>query len=75
MSQPEHRVLMTFCFVLSQINELRTKVFELNDDLVAERIDNQTLRAQATSRNAEFDRLTGEYSKLEKRVLASSKAD
>lgn len=53
------------------IGELKQKILELTKELERERKDKEALKSQATGLEKEYDRLTEEYSKLERRVTVS----
>ncbi|XP_055321613.1 B-cell receptor-associated protein 31 isoform X2 [Sitodiplosis mosellana] len=53
------------------IGELKQKISDLNKELERERKDKEALKSQATGLEKEYDRLTEEYSKLERRLTVS----
>jgi len=53
------------------IGELKQKIADLNKELERERKDKEALKSQATGLEKEYDRLTEEYSKLERRLTVS----
>lgn len=53
-------------------DELKKLVAELETQLVRERKDKEAMKSQSESLNREYDRLTEEYSKLQKRITISS---
>lgn len=59
------------------IGELKTKLKELNAELDRERKDKEAMKSQSQSLHKEYDRLTEEYSKLERKLTIgdSRKAD
>jgi len=52
--------------------ELQERIKELEADLVKERKDKEAMKSQAESLNKEYDRLTEEFSKLQRKVTVSS---
>jgi B-cell receptor-associated protein 31 len=56
---------------LAELTELRTRVQDLTASLNREKKDKEALKSQAEGLNREFDRLTEEYSKLQKRITIS----
>lgn len=54
--------------VALQLNKLRERVHELTADLNREKKDKEAVKSQAESLNREYDRLTEEYSKLQKQI-------
>lgn len=60
---------------LGELTQLREKVQELTASLNRERKDKEALKSQAESLNKEYDRLTDEYSKLQKRITISGQGD
>lgn len=53
-------------------DELKKRVAELETELARERKDKEAMKSQSESLNREYDRLTEEYSKLQKRINISS---
>lgn len=53
------------------IGELKQKILDLNKELERERKDKEAMKSQSTSLEKEYDRLTEEYSKLERRLTVS----
>ncbi|KAH8415470.1 hypothetical protein KR222_000320 [Zaprionus bogoriensis] len=53
---------------LNELNKLRERVQELTTDLNREKKDKEAVKSQAESLNREYDRLTEEYSKLQKQI-------
>ncbi|XP_064539999.1 B-cell receptor-associated protein 31 [Drosophila montana] len=53
---------------LNELNKLRERVQELTADLNREKKDKEAVKSQAESLNREYDRLTEEYSKLQKQI-------
>jgi len=51
-----------------QLNKLRERVQELTGDLNREKKDKEAVKSQAESLNREYDRLTEEFSKLQKKI-------
>ncbi|EDV96047.1 B-cell receptor-associated protein 31 [Drosophila grimshawi] len=62
---------------LNELNKLKERVQELTSDLNREKKDKEAVKSQAESLNREYDRLTEEYSKLQKQITigAVGKAD
>ncbi|XP_055696540.1 B-cell receptor-associated protein 31 [Lutzomyia longipalpis] len=58
-----------------EVSALKEKIAVLETELKREKKDKEALKSQAEGVNREFDRLTEEYSKLEKKLTSSSKAD
>lgn len=56
---------------------MEQRVRELVDELSCEKKDKAALKSQAESLNREYDRLTNEYSKLERKLstITSGKKD
>ncbi|XP_058129169.1 B-cell receptor-associated protein 31 isoform X1 [Anopheles ziemanni] len=52
--------------------ELKKKITELESELAKERKDKEAMKSQSESLNREYDRLTEEYSKLQKKITISS---
>lgn len=57
------------------VKALKETVAKLEKDLKFERKDKEALKSQAESLNREYDRLTEELSKLERKVNMSTKSD
>ncbi|XP_016989231.1 B-cell receptor-associated protein 31 isoform X1 [Drosophila rhopaloa] len=53
---------------LIELNKLRERVQSLTSDLNREKKDKEAVKSQAESLNREYDRLTEEYSKLQKQI-------
>ncbi|XP_016934854.1 B-cell receptor-associated protein 31 isoform X1 [Drosophila suzukii] len=53
---------------LIELNKLRERVQELTGDLNREKKDKEAVKSQAESLNREYDRLTEEFSKLQKKI-------
>jgi len=53
------------------IGELKEKILDLTKELDRERKDKEAMKSQATNLEKEYDRLTEEYSKLQKRLTIS----
>ncbi|XP_034483360.1 B-cell receptor-associated protein 31 [Drosophila innubila] len=53
---------------LNELNKLKERVQELTADLNREKKDKEAVKSQAESINREYDRLTEEYSKLQKQI-------
>lgn len=53
-------------------DELKKRVAELESELVRERKDKEAMKSQSESLNREYDRLTEEYSKLQRKIAISS---
>ncbi|KAH8252117.1 B-cell receptor-associated protein 31 [Drosophila bipectinata] len=53
---------------LNELNKLRERVQELTSELNREKKDKEAVKSQAESINREYDRLTEEYSKLQKQI-------
>ncbi|EDW92761.1 B-cell receptor-associated protein 31 isoform X1 [Drosophila yakuba] len=53
---------------LIELNKLRERVQELTSELNREKKDKEAVKSQAESINREYDRLTEEYSKLQKKI-------
>lgn len=51
-----------------QLNKLKERVQELTSELNREKKDKEAVKSQAESLNREYDRLTEEYSKLQKQI-------
>lgn len=49
---------------------MEVRIRELMDELSCEKKDKAALKSQAESLNREYDRLTEEYSKLERKLTA-----
>jgi len=58
-----------------EINTLKTRLKKLEKELEAERLDKDAIKKQAESTNAEYDRLTEEYSLLQKKLSVGSGGD
>lgn len=54
---------------------LKETVKNLENELKKERKDKEALKSQAESLNREYDRMTEEYSKLERKINLTTKAD
>lgn len=54
------------------VDDLKKRIAELENDLVRERKDKEAMKSQSESLNREYDRLTDEFSKLQKRVTITS---
>lgn len=54
------------------VDELKKKVTDLEAELAKERKDKEAMKSQSESLNREYDRLTEEYSKLQKKITISS---
>ena len=50
---------------------MKQKILDLTKELERERKDKEALKSQATGLEKEYDRLTEEYSKLERRLTVS----
>ncbi|XP_068149634.1 B-cell receptor-associated protein 31 isoform X2 [Drosophila tropicalis] len=59
---------------LNELNKLRERVQELTADLNREKKDKEAVKSQAESINREYDRLTEEYSKLQKQITIGGAA-
>lgn len=59
----------------SAIKALKDTIAKLESELKRERKDKEAVKSQAESLNREYDRLTEEYSKLERKVTLTTKAD
>lgn len=57
---------------VNQVDSLKKRIAELENDLVHERKDKEAMKSQSESLNREYDRLTDEFSKLQKRVTITS---
>lgn len=55
-----------------EADELKKRVAELESELVRERKDKEAMKSQSESLNREYDRLTEEYSKLQRKIAISS---
>ncbi|XP_023169823.2 B-cell receptor-associated protein 31 [Drosophila hydei] len=53
---------------LNELNKLKERVQELTSDLNREKKDKEAVKSQAESLHREYDRLTEEYSKLQKQI-------
>ncbi|XP_065091562.1 B-cell receptor-associated protein 31 isoform X1 [Ochlerotatus camptorhynchus] len=53
-------------------DDLKKRVAELESELTRERKDKEAMKSQSESLNREYDRLTEEYSKLQKRITISN---
>ncbi|KAH8305049.1 B-cell receptor-associated protein 31 [Drosophila kikkawai] len=53
---------------LNELTKLRERVQQLTADLNREKKDKEAVKSQAESLNREYDRLTEEYSKLQKQI-------
>lgn len=58
--------------VIVQVDELKQRIAELEGELNRERKDKEAMKSQSESLNREYDRLTEEYSKLQKRIAITS---
>lgn len=58
-----------------QITELKNKIKDLDDELRFEKKDKTALKEQSENLSREYDRLTEEYSKLQKKLTVSSGGD
>jgi len=56
------------------IAELKQKILDLTKECERERKDKEAMKSQATNLEKEYDRLTEEYSKLQKQLAVSGKA-
>lgn len=56
----------------ANVEDLKKKVTELEAELAKERKDKEAMKSQSESLNREYDRLTEEYSKLQKKITISS---
>lgn len=54
---------------------MKQKILDLNKELERERKDKEALKSQATGLEKEYDRLSEEYSKLERRVTVTAGKD
>lgn len=54
------------------VDELKQRIAELEGELTRERKDKEAMKSQSESLNREYDRLTEEYSKLQKRITITS---
>lgn len=54
-----------------KVDELKQRIAELEGELNRERKDKEAMKSQSESLNREYDRLTEEYSKLQKRITIS----
>lgn len=54
-----------------KIDELKQKITSLTTELERERKDKEAMKSQATNLEKEYDRLTEEYSKLERKLIIS----
>lgn len=59
----------------SAIKALKETIAKLEADLKREQLDKKAVKSQAESVGREFDRLTEEYSKLERKVNLTTKSD
>ncbi|EDW78986.1 uncharacterized protein Dwil_GK10890 [Drosophila willistoni] len=59
---------------LNELNKLRERVQQLTADLNREKKDKEAVKSQAESINREYDRLTEEYSKLQKQITIGGAA-
>lgn len=50
---------------------MKQKITEMTKELERERKDKEAMKSQATNLEKEYDRLTEEYSKLERRLTVS----
>ncbi|XP_038220632.1 B-cell receptor-associated protein 31 [Zerene cesonia] len=55
-----------------ELEELETKVLNLEKELSKEKKDKEAVKSQAESLNKEYDRLSEEYSKLQKKITVAS---
>lgn len=55
-----------------EVDELKQRIAELEGELTRERKDKEAMKSQSESLNREYDRLTEEYSKLQKRIAITS---
>lgn len=53
------------------MNDLKKQISALKETLEKEKKDKEALKSQAQSTNTEYDRLTAEFSKLQKQVAAA----
>lgn len=58
-----------------EVNSLKTRLKKLEKELESERLDKEAIKKQAESTNTEYDRLTEEYSKLQKKLSVGSAGD
>ncbi|XP_055597455.1 B-cell receptor-associated protein 31 isoform X1 [Uranotaenia lowii] len=54
------------------VDDLKKRISELETELARERKDKEAMKSQSESLNREYDRLTEEFSKLQKRVTITS---
>lgn len=54
------------------VEELKKKITDLEAELTKERKDKEAMKSQSESLNREYDRLTEEYSKLQKKITIST---
>lgn len=54
------------------VDDLKKRIAELEGELNRERKDKEAMKSQSESLNREYDRLTEEYSKLQKRITITS---
>lgn len=54
------------------VDGLKQRIAELEGELTRERKDKEAMKSQSESLNREYDRLTEEYSKLQKRIAITS---
>lgn len=57
-----------------KIDELKQKIASLTNELERERKDKEAMKSQSTNLETEYDRLTEEYSKLERKLTVSGQA-
>lgn len=55
-----------------EADELKKRVAELESELARERKDKEAMKSQSESLNREYDRLTEEFSKLQRKIAISS---
>uniref|UniRef100_A0A1Q3FGF6 Endoplasmic reticulum transmembrane protein n=1 Tax=Culex tarsalis TaxID=7177 RepID=A0A1Q3FGF6_CULTA len=55
-----------------EVDEFKQRIAELEGELTRERKDKEAMKSQSESLNREYDRLTEEYSKLQKRIAITS---
>lgn len=57
-----------------KIDELKQKIASLTNELEHERKDKEAMKSQSTNLEKEYDRLSEEYSKLERRLTVTGQA-
>lgn len=57
-----------------KIDELKQKIASLTKELERERKDKEAMKSQSISLEKEYDRLTEEFSKLERKLTVSGQA-